>query len=63
VYLSSCIGKSELPSGTIKTVKNGKMSLQNLWVNHTPDALIRLFKLDKPIFAKMCFDGLFDVEV
>ena len=60
VYLSSCIGKSELPSGMIKTIKNGKISFRDLWCNHTPKALIRLFGLDKPVFAKMCFDGVFE---
>lgn len=58
VYLSSCIGQSELPSGTIKTVKNGVVSTNRFWCNLKPSALIRLFKLDTPIYAKLCKKGL-----
>ena len=60
VYLSSCIGRSELPSGTIKTVKNGQTHLSDLYSNMPPSSLIKWFELNKPRFAKMCMNGLFD---
>ena len=59
VYLSSCIGRSELPSGTIKTVKNGQSHLSDLYSNMPPSDLIKWFELDKPRFAKMCMNSLF----
>lgn len=58
VYLSSCIGRSELPSGLIKTIKNGKETLSDLWGCQKPSQLIKLFSLDKPIYAKLCRHGL-----
>ena len=54
VYLSSCIGRAELPSGLIKTVKNGIVSYRDLWCNQKPSALIKAYGLDKPIYAKLC---------
>ena len=57
VYLSSCIGRKELPSGLIKTLKNGKETLSNLWSCEKPANLIKLFNLDKPIYAKLCRKG------
>jgi S-adenosylmethionine synthetase len=58
VYLSSCIGRAELPSATVKTVKNGITSEQNLNLTATPQEIIAELGLDKPIFAKLCRDGL-----
>jgi len=58
VYLSSCIGKSELPSGLIRTVKNGVVSNKSLVCNEKPNTLIKFFGLDKPIYAKLCHDTL-----
>ena len=54
VYLSSCIGRAELPSGLIKTIKNGIVSYRDLWCNQKPSALIKAYGLDKPIYAKLC---------
>lgn len=54
VYLSSCIGRAELPSGLIKTVKNGVVSYRDLWCNQKPSALIKAYGLNKPIYAKLC---------
>lgn len=54
VFLSSCIGRTELPSGLIKTVKNGIVSYHDLWCNQKPSALIKAYGLDKPIYAKLC---------
>ncbi|MBE6468359.1 MAG: hypothetical protein E7004_07220 [Alphaproteobacteria bacterium] len=58
VYLSSCIGRSELPSGLIKTIKNGKETLSDLWGCQKPSQLIKSFSLDKPVYAKLCRQGL-----
>ena len=54
VYLSSCIGRNELPSGLIKTIKNGIVSYHDLWCNQKPSTLIKAYGLDKPIYAKLC---------
>lgn len=59
VYLSSCIGKCELPSGTIKIIKNGVTTYQKLWCNIKPKNLIQFFGLNKPVFAKLCRNGIF----
>ncbi len=58
VYLSSCIGKSELPSGLIKTIKNGVVTETPLYCNKSPKVLIRYFGLNTPIYAKLCREGL-----
>ena len=58
VYLSSCIGRNELPSGLIKTIKNGIVSYQNLWCNQKPSTLIKAYGLDKPIYAELCSTGI-----
>ena len=62
IYLSSCIGRAKLPSGLIKTIKNGLVSCRDLWCNQKPSALIKAYGLDKPIYAKLCdksISGLF----
>ena len=58
VYLSSCIGRKELPSGLIKTIKNSIVSYHDLWCSQTPNTLIKSYNLDKPIYAKLCTDGI-----
>lgn len=58
VYLSSCIGRSELPSSVLKTVKDGQVTAETLYIKKTPKDLIKEFKLNTPIFAKLCLDGL-----
>jgi len=58
VYLSSCIGRAELPSGLIKTVKNGVVSYWDLWCNQKPSTLIKAYGIDKPIYAKLCRKGI-----
>ena len=58
VYLSSCIGRSELPSGLIKTIKKGVVAYSDLWVNQKPSTLIRAFGLDKPVYTKLCSKGI-----
>lgn len=58
VYLSSCIGRSELTSGSIKTVKNGIASYRALWINKKPSALISACGLNRPIYTKLCRTGI-----
>lgn len=58
VYLSSCIGRSELPSAVLKTVKDGKVKLIALKGDFSPGKVIRQLGLDKPVFARLCRDGL-----
>ena len=58
VYLSSCIGRKELPSGLIKTVKNRVVTNRNLWCNQSPENIIRAYGLDKPIYTKLCKQGI-----
>ncbi len=54
VYLSSCIGKQELPSGLIRTVKDGKVSNYPLLCNQNPKHLIKFLGLNHPIYTKLC---------
>ena len=58
VYLSSCIGQTELPSGLIKTIKNGKTIYRDLQCRKTPDALIRTYGLNQPIYTNLCRCGI-----
>ncbi len=58
VYLSSCIGRKELPSATIKTIKNGVQNTKVLYAFYTPECVIEMFGLDKPIYAKLCARGI-----
>ena len=62
VYLSSCIGRAELPSGLIKTIKNGIISYRNLWCNQRPNTLIKAYGLDKPIYTKLCAKGISGIQ-
>jgi len=58
VYLSSCIGKSELPSAVVKTIKDGKETSVNISPNCAPSCVIKEIKLNRPIFKKLCQKGL-----
>ena len=62
VYLSSCIGRADLPSAVVKTVKNGVTSFFPLCVTATPTDLIAELGLNRPIFAQLCKNGLFSLE-
>ena len=62
VYLSSCIGRAELPSGLIKTIKNGVIAYHDLWCNQKPSALIKAYGLDKPIYTKLCSNGISGIQ-
>ena len=63
VYLSSCIGKSELPSGLIRTVKNGIVTNKNLFCNQKPKTLIEMFGLNRPVYTKLCRHGLWSLKI
>lgn len=58
VYLSSCIGKSELPSAVIKTIKKGKIKTANICPDCSPNKIIKELKLNRPIYKKLCKNGL-----
>ncbi|MBP3688115.1 MAG: methionine adenosyltransferase domain-containing protein [Alphaproteobacteria bacterium] len=58
VYLSSCIGKSELPSAVIKTIKNGIETTTDICPDCCPKTLIESLKLNRPIYKKLCQTGL-----
>lgn len=58
VYLSSCIGKSELPSAVLKYRKGATISESNLQAEMQPQVLIKELGLDKPVFAELCRNGL-----
>ena len=54
IYLSCCIGRSELPTGLIRTVKDGVVTDRQLWCSEKPNNLIKFFGLDRPIYTKLC---------
>ena len=58
VYLSSCIGKHELPSATIKFIKGNNITTRNLAINKKPYELIKELGLDKSIYSKLCSIGI-----
>ena len=58
VYLSSCIGRSKLPSGLIKTIKNGVVSSRDIKCDKKPSELIHELGLDKPIYTQLCRTGI-----
>ena len=57
IYLSSCIGKAELPSAMVKTVKNGVTQTQNISVQLKPSEIIEKLNLRQPIFSNLCKQG------
>ncbi len=54
VYLSSCIGRAELPSATVKIIKNGVISERNITIDKKPSEIIDILGLKKPVFAEIC---------
>ena len=58
VFLSSCIGRSDLPSAVLQTVKGGKTKRQNIQGDFSPAAVISALGLDRPVFAALCRDGI-----
>lgn len=58
VYLSSCIGKEELVSASVKTVKNGCVTVRPLKGDFSPQTVIEKLGLNKPVFASLCQKGI-----
>lgn len=58
VYLSSCIGKTKLPSATFKTIKNGIEKTGNLQIDLSPIEIRERLNLTKPIYTKLCRKGI-----
>ena len=58
VYLSSCIGKSQLPSCVIKQIKGEKTTEKSMPCNLKPSLIIQKLGLDKPIYTHLCKEGL-----
>ncbi len=58
VYLSSCIGKSDLPSTVIKTRKGNTEKSANICLDCSPKNIIDELKLKRPIYRELCRQGL-----
>lgn len=58
VYLSSCIGRSELQSAVVKTVKRGVPRHSYLRITKKPAELITELELNTSIYAYLCKNGL-----
>lgn len=59
VYLSSCIGQACLPSATLEWRKGEKYGEEVLPVGELrPSVLIKKLGLNRPVYAKLCRDGL-----
>ena len=58
VYLSSCIGQAKLPSATVKTIKNGVVTTTTIEFNKKPFKLVEELDLNKPIYTKLCRNGI-----
>jgi len=54
VYLSSCIGKSELPSAEIRSIKNGVEKWEKIDIKELPIETIQKLGLHKPVFKTLC---------
>lgn len=58
VYLSSCIGRSDLPSAVLKSRKGNVVRECDLQIDIRPRMLIKKLGLDKPVYADLCRNGL-----
>lgn len=58
VYLSSCIGQAQLPSATIKTIKDGEMAICSLQIEKKTFEIVTELGLNKPIYTQLCKNGL-----
>lgn len=58
VYLSSCIGRGDLPSAVIKIIKNGITHTRDIHIDARPSVLISMLGLNEPIFANLCRNGV-----
>ena len=57
VYLSSCIGRSTLPSAVVVRKDDKGLSYSNIEVGK-PSEIIKELGLKKPIFANLCSTGI-----
>lgn len=57
VYLSSCIGRAELPSAVVKIIKGGVLTEKSLCINKKPSEIIAELGLNEPVFAELCGVG------
>lgn len=57
VFLSSCIGQSQLQSAEVKLVKNGQTTWKKLFCAMSPVEIIDFLGLNKPVFAALCKEG------
>lgn len=62
VYLSSCIGKSDMISAVAKCIRNSKSELIELELEVDPITVLKTLGLKNPIYRKLCRDGLFSME-
>lgn len=58
VYLSSCIGRSQLPSAVLKRRKGNDFYICDLDIDARPSKVIPTLGLNKPVYAKLCRKGL-----
>ena len=58
VYLSSCIGRADLPSAQMRQIKNSMACETGLIIPQTPQELIEQMHLNTPIYARLCKQGI-----
>ena len=58
VYLSSCIGKQNMPSAVVKTRRRDNEKTFNISSNYCPEKIIEELQLKRPIYKKLCRHGL-----
>ena len=59
IYLSSCIGRSDIISATVKSVKDNKIKEEIIEIKDTPVEIIDKLMLKTPRYANMCKNGFF----
>ena len=58
VYLSSCIGRATLPSAVLRYRHGNIWGEKELQIDGTPSVLIKQLGLNKPVYTKLCRNGL-----
>ncbi len=58
VYLSSCIGRSKLPSAVIKMIKKGNETCSSIIIEKTPNEIINELELRTPLFSDLCIKSV-----
>ena len=62
VYLSACIGRSDLPSAAIKTIKDGHTTYHQLQIHKKPSNIIQTYGLNRPIYTQLCKQGISGIQ-